>query len=212
MSEQLAEELQTTADLESTYSAGTYKKRPLTITHGEGVWVTTEDGARYIDCIAGIGANILGHSHPKFKEALHAQVDKTVSVPELLCNDVRAAYQEELLSKFPKSYNRVFFCNGGAEANEAALKFARVSSGNTPLISLSFGYHGKTLGALSVTHNIKYREPYMPLYPEVEFLATGNLEKVDEVFADESYKPGAMIFEAIQGEGGVKHHDSAYLR
>ncbi|MCB0328251.1 MAG: aspartate aminotransferase family protein [Bdellovibrionales bacterium] len=198
--------------LEARCSAGTYKKRELTITHGEGVWVFDDRGRRYLDGIAGIGANVLGHCHPAFTAALHDQLTKTISVPELLCNDVRAQYQEELLSLFSDEYNRVFLCNSGAEANEAALKFARVSSGKTPIVSVNFGYHGKTLGALSVTHNIKYREPFEPLYPHVTFLPSGQSERIGELFAEESLHPGAFIFEAIQGEGGVREQDGPFVK
>lgn len=198
--------------LEEQHTAGTYRKRPIAITRGEGVWVYDVVGNKYFDGIAGIGANVLGHCHPAFTEALTDQLRHTISVPELLCSDVRAEYQAELLSLFPSAYTRVFLCNGGSEANEAALKFARVLSGRSPIISMSFGYHGKTLGALSVTHNPKYREPYESPNSPVTFLPSGNSDKLDEVFAQEENYPGAFIFEAIQGEGGVRHPDGAFLR
>ncbi|MCI5066159.1 aspartate aminotransferase family protein [bacterium] len=195
---------------ECAHTAGTYRKRDVAIVRGEGVWVYDEAGRKYLDAIGGIGANVLGHRHPYFSTELKSQIDLTLSVPELLCNNTRAEYQSALLSLFPPCYDRVFLCNGGAEANEAALKFARVLSQKTPLVALNFGYHGKTLGALSVTHNPKYREPFEPLYHPVHFLPQGNIERLNEVFDGDP--PAAFIFEGVQGEGGVRTPESEYVK
>ena len=199
---------------EFSTTAGTYLKGQVCITHGEGVWIYDDNGNKYFDGIAGIGANSLGHAHPKFNTALKEQIDRTVSVPELLTSDIRATYQKRLLEQFGDKYNRVFLCNGGAEANEAALKFARVSSGLTHIAATVFGYHGKTLGALSVTHNPKYREKYEPLYKPVSYLPASkggaDIEKYHDAVREHG-KCSAFIFEGIQGEGGVRHQDGEFI-
>lgn len=198
-----------TVELENEFSAGTYLKRPLAITHGEGAFLYDEEGIRYIDCIGGIGAAIVGHAHPVLRDAIADQAGKVVAVPELLCSPVRAAYQEALLETAPPSFNRVFLCNSGAEANEAALKLARMASGNHRVTALTRGFHGKTLGALGLTHDPKYREPFFPLLPDISHVPSGDIDGFREAAKSGI---GAFAFEAFQGEGGVREHDPEFLQ
>ncbi|MCB0352294.1 MAG: aminotransferase class III-fold pyridoxal phosphate-dependent enzyme [Bdellovibrionales bacterium] len=194
---------------EMRLSSGSYRKRELALVRGEREFVFDVEGRRYLDCITGIGTSILGHAHPRLVKAISHQASQLLSAPELLCNPVRAQYQEQLLEALPPGYNRVFLCNSGTEANEAALKFSRLASQKTRFVSLELGYHGKTLGSLSVTANAKYREPFEPLIPGVFRVRLGDKESLREAFAEE--ETAAFIFEAIQGEGGVHMLDRSAL-
>lgn len=205
----MVSEHSSTVELENRFSAGTYKKRPLAITHGEGAFLFDESGSRFIDCIGGIGAALVGHAHPVLRDALADQVSRVISVPELLCSPVRAQYQERVLQYAPKSFNRVFLCNSGAEANEAAFKLSRMAASQHRAVALARGFHGKTLGALGLTHDPKYREPFFPLLPDIAHVASGDLEAFREAVKD---GVGAFAFEAFQGEGGVREHSPQFIQ
>lgn len=195
---------------EMAASAGTYKKRELALLRGEGVRVFDAEGKSYIDCIAGIGTACLGHSHPELSKAIAEQASSLMSAPELLCNPQRAAYQQRLLETFPDSFKRVFLCNSGAEAVEAALKFARFSTGRGGVLALRRGFHGKTLGALSITAEENYRKPFEPLLPGVVHVAAGNIEAVQNALSENEF--GCMVFEAVQGEGGIRPLDVEFVK
>lgn len=195
---------------ELAFGARTYSKRRLNIVRGEGCYVWDSDGKRYLDCLAGIGAASLGHRHPRLVSAIQAQADTIISAPEYVCNPVRALYQKRLAGHMPDGFNRIFLCNSGAEAIEGALKFARLASGKPGVIALKKGYHGKTLGALSATFEPKYREPFFPLLEGVIHVGP-DLESVNEAFAANP-NVGAFVFEAVQGEGGVRKLDSDFLQ
>jgi acetylornithine/LysW-gamma-L-lysine aminotransferase len=193
--------------LEDQYSSGAYLKRDLQIVRGEGAYLWDADGNRYIDCVAGQGTGNLGHRHQAVMEALRAQMDDLIICPELFHNPTRARYQAELCAA--AKMGRVFLANSGAEANEGALKFARLLTGRTGIVSTLRGFHGRTMGALSTTWEKKYREPFEPLLPGVTFVPYNKPERLAEALTPDT---AAVIIEVVQGEGGVHPADEGYLR
>lgn len=192
--------------LEDQYSSGVYVKRDVQIVRGEGAYVYDADGQCYLDFISGQGATNLGHAHPAVVSAVQAQVATLMSCPELLHNPVRAQYQAELCQV--AAMERVFLCNSGAEAIEAALKFAVYSTGRTGVISTMRGFHGRTLGALSTTWNRRYREPFGARLAATNFVPFNNIERLQEALTEDV---AAVIIEPVQGEGGVYPAETGYL-
>ncbi len=192
---------------EQQNSSGVYIKRDLEIVRGEGAILWDSNGNRYIDCVGGQGVANLGHAHPTVVNAVQAQVATLMSCPELFQNPVRAEYQTRLCNA--AGMERVYLCNSGAEAVEAAIKFAVASTGRSGIISMMRGFHGRTIGALSTTWNKHYREPFADLLPDVRFVPFGNLERL-EAELDETV--AAVIMEPVQGEGGVHPADEGYLQ
>ncbi len=201
--------ISTIQQLESQHTSGVYPKREITIVRGQGAYVWDEQGRRYIDCVGGQGAANLGHSHPAIVEAVSRQAQTLISCPEIFYNDVRAAYLAELTAAAPGDLDRAFLCNSGAEAVEAAVKFARVSTGRTEIVAAMRGFHGRTMGALSATWNKKYRGPFQPLVPDFVHVPFNNIAALD---AAVSQRTAAVLLEPIQGEGGVRPADPAFLR
>lgn len=196
-----------TLSQEQQHSSGVYIKRDLEIVRGEGAILWDRNGNRYIDCVGGQGAANLGHAHPAVVNAVQKQVAALMSCPELFQNPVRAEYQARLCNA--AGMERVYLCNSGAEAVEAAIKFAVVSTGRSGIIAMMRGFHGRTIGALSATWNKHYREPFAELVPDVRFVPFGNLERL-EAELDETI--AAVIIEPVQGEGGVHPADNEYLQ
>lgn len=192
--------------LENQYSSGVYVKRDLQIVRGEGATLYDAEGRAYIDFISGQGSTNLGHNHPTVVSAVQNQVTTLMSCPELLHNPVRAQYQAKLCHA--TRMERVFLCNSGAEAVEAALKFAVYSTGRRRIISMMRGFHGRTLGALSTTWNRHYREPFSELLPSVEFVPFNNLARLQQSLAKDV---AAVVLEPIQGEGGIYPAEEGYL-
>ena len=141
----------TSALHEAQFETGVYKKRPLQIVRGLGALLEDAEGRQYIDCAAGIGVANIGHAHPRVVEALARQAARLMTCPELFYNDTRAAYLKRLVAALPAGLDRVFLCNSGTEAVEAALKFARLATGRTEIVAALRGFHGRTMGALSAT-------------------------------------------------------------
>lgn len=176
---------------------------------GEGAWLWDADGRRYLDGMAGIGVASLGHAHPRLAEAIAAQAKRLIVCPQNLGNDVRTAFVERLASLAPAALRRVFLANSGAEANEAALKWARVATGRRRVVAAKRGFAGRTLGALAMTWEAKYREPFEPLAVPVDFVRFDDLDDLAAAVGDDT----AMIWlEPVQGEGGVHPASAAYLR
>jgi len=196
-------------DLENKYTSGVYPKRELVVVRGEGARVWDDAGRSYIDCMAGHGVAILGHCNPVVVEAICQQAHTLITCPETLYNDVRACLMERLVSLAPPGLTRVFLCNSGTEAVEAALKLARLSTGRTEFVAAVRGFHGRTMGALSATWEPKYREPFEPLVPGFRHVPYNNLEAlraaVDKATA-------AVVLEVVQGEGGVNVGTVEYLQ
>ena len=139
--------------LESSHTSGVYPKRPLAIVRGQGAHVWDADGREYIDCVGGQGAANLGHAHPAILAAISRQAATLISCPEIFYNDRRAELLGRLTEVAPAGMSRAFLCNSGAEANEAALKFARLSTGRVGVVAAVRSFHCRTMGALSATWN-----------------------------------------------------------
>jgi LysW-gamma-L-lysine/LysW-L-ornithine aminotransferase len=185
-------------DLENQYTSGLYSKRPVAIVRGQGARLWDSDGREYIDCVGGQGAANLGHCNPVVAAAIAAQAHTLISCPEMFYNDKRAELEARLcaLAGMP----RVFLCNSGAEANEAAIKFARLATGRIGLVATMRGFHGRTMGALSATWEKKYRQPFEPLVPGVTHVPYNDLAALDAAVTDQT---SAVLLEVVQGEGGV---------
>ncbi len=194
-------------EIETKYGAGVYAKQQLSIVRGRGATLWDTDGNEYIDCSSGHGVANLGHAHPKVAAAVAEQATKLVTLFETFPNDQRAALMKKLTELVP-SLERVFFCNSGTESIEAAIKFARLSTGRTGIIAAMRGFHGRTMGALSATWNKKYREAFEPLVPDYCHVTYNKIEALEKAVTAQT---AAVILEAIQGEGGVYPADLAYL-
>ncbi|HEX7628130.1 MAG TPA: aminotransferase class III-fold pyridoxal phosphate-dependent enzyme, partial [Candidatus Methanoperedens sp.] len=147
------------------YIFQTYTRQPIAIKSAQGALVTDVDGKEYIDCVAGIAVNNVGHCHPAVVDAIKQQAEQLIHVSNLYYTENQALLAEELAGI--SGMDRVFYCNSGAEAVEGALKLARKASGKKEFIATEHAFHGRTLGALSVTHKEKYRKPFEPLCPAV---------------------------------------------
>jgi acetylornithine/LysW-gamma-L-lysine aminotransferase len=199
----LDENRMTIKAIEDRHSAGTYPKRDLVLVRGEGAKVFDESGRAYIDCVAGPGVAGVGHSNPRVVEAIARQAGRLINCYESFYNDARAAFYESLAKIVPSSLDRFFLCNSGAEAVEGALKFARLAGGKHGVIAMQRGFHGKTLGALSVTGSTKYREGFEPLLEGVRHVPFNDVAALERAFVESSVPVGAVIIELIQGEGGI---------
>ena len=189
--------------LESQHSFEVFPKRDVTIVKGEGATLWDDKGNRYIDCTAGVGVASVGHANPKVAAALADQASRLITCPGVFFNDVRARLLEKLTTISPLGLDRAFLCNSGTEANEAAIKFARHTTGRSKFVCAMRGFHGRTMGALSATH--KHRDQFEPLISGFSFVPFNNIEKLEAALNDET---AAIILEVVQGEGGIRvgHH------
>ena len=195
-------------DTENKHTSGVYAKQTLTIVRGQGASLFDVDGNEYLDCSSGHGVANLGHAHPKIAEALYKQANTLITLFETFPNDQRAALMEKITSLVP-GMDRVFFCNSGTEAVEAAFKFARISTGRKNFIAANRAFHGRTFGSLSATFNKKYREGFEPLLPGVSHVSYNNIEALDKAVNEET---AAVILEVVQGEGGVHPASAEYIQ
>ncbi|WP_018127815.1 aspartate aminotransferase family protein [Balneola vulgaris] len=182
----------------------------LEISHAEGPFLYTTKGREYLDFISGIAVSSLGHRHPKVVEALHKQIDAHLHVMVYgeFIQKPQVEFAELLLSNLPSSFDQVYLVNSGTEANEGALKLAKKYTGRKKLVAFKNSYHGDTHGSLSVTGRDVYRDPYLPLLPDVHFAAFNS----DDVFDLLDDQTAALIMEPIQGEGGIIPADKAWLQ
>lgn len=195
--------------IEDAHLAPTYQKFPVTIVRGRGAKVWDDEGKEYVDCVAGYGAALVGHCNPRVVEAIKRQCEKLIACHGSLYNDARAEYLDKLVKVLPKGLTKVYFCNSGAEAVEAAIKIAWKATGKRVIVSMMRGYHGKTLGALTLTWGQKYREPFEPLPSFSRFVPYGNVDRLREALKDDV---AAVIVEPIQGESGVIVPPNDYLK
>lgn len=194
--------------LEDAHTSGTYVKRAVQIVRGQGARLEDAAGRSYIDCVGGQGAANLGHGHPAVLDAIRAQAAELITCPELFHNPVRAQYQAALCEAAGMA--RVYLCNSGAEAVEAALKVARLATGRDGFVATMRGFHGRTLGALSLTWERHYRAPFEALLVStVTHVPFNNIERLAAAL-DGSI--AAVIVEVVQGEGGVHPAEAGYLR
>ncbi|MFZ3060270.1 MAG: acetylornithine transaminase [Candidatus Methanoperedens sp.] len=188
------------------YVFQTYTRQPIAIKEACGAVVTDVNGKEYIDCVAGIAVNNVGHCHPAVVDAIKRQAERLIHVSNLYYTENQALLAEEL-SKLTM-LDRVFFCNSGTEAVEGALKLARKASGKKEFIATEHAFHGRTRGALSVTHKEKYRKPFEPLAPAV-FVPYND---ADAIRAAINENTAGVILEPMQGEGGVIIPSDGYLK
>jgi acetylornithine/N-succinyldiaminopimelate aminotransferase len=193
--------------IESKVLLPTYERNPIRFVGGEGVYLIDEKGGRYLDLLSGIGVNALGYGHTAIEKAIAEQSKKLIHVSNLFFHEGQA----ELALRLTKmsGLDRAFFCNSGTEAMEAALKLARAHAGllrsegrtlGTKILALENSFHGRTMGSVAATHKAKYREPFDPVMPGVEFV---KFDDVADLKAKFSTEVCAILIEAIQGEGGI---------
>ena len=195
--------------LENEHTSGSYSKRPLDLVRGSGVEVFDSYGKRYLDMTSGQGVALLGHAHPRVAEAIATQAHTLITCPEIFYNDRRAELYAELSKHLPNGLNRMFLCNSGAEANEGALKVARILTDRPKVIATMRGFHGRTMGALSLTWNKKYRDSFEDWTIPVTHVPYNDLDAIAQAIDGQT---AAVVLEAIQGEGGVNPADEAYLQ
>lgn len=186
-------------ETENKHTSGVYAKQPLVIVRGQGASLFDIDGVEYLDCSSGHGVANLGHAHPKIAEAIYKQASTLITLFETFPNDKRAELMKKITS-LADGLERVFLCNSGTEAVEAAFKFSRISTGRKNIVAAMRAFHGRTYVSLSATFNKKYREGFGPLLPGFSHVAYNNVEALDKAVTDET---AAVILEVVQGEGGV---------
>jgi acetylornithine/LysW-gamma-L-lysine aminotransferase len=192
-------------ELERQFAYEVYPKRELCIVRGDGALLWDDAGNEYIDCTAGIGVANIGHANPAVVAAISRQAARLITCPGIFYNDVRARLMQKLTAVAPAGLDRAFLCNSGTEAMEAAIKFARISTGKNGFVSAMRGFHGRSLGALSATY--KYRQEFEPLIPGHSFVPFNNIEKLESAIDENT---AAVIIELVQGEGGVRPADANY--
>jgi acetylornithine/LysW-gamma-L-lysine aminotransferase len=195
-------------EIEARHTSGLYTKQPIIFVRGQGALLWDIDGVEYLDCASGHGVANLGHAHPKVAAALAEQSTKLITLFETFYNDQRAALMQKMGTLVP-GLERVFFCNSGTESVEAAIKFARISTGRPGIVAAMRAFHGRTMGSLSATYNKKYREGFEPLVPAYSHVPYNNIEALKKAINDET---AAFILEVVQGEGGVYIADVAYVQ
>ena len=191
----------------------TYARLPIAFTHGQGVWLWDSNGKRYLDALSGIAVNTLGHAHPRLTAALSTQINKLMHTSNLY----QIPEQEELADKLCaiSGMREVFLCNSGCEANEAAIKLARLYGHNKgieapSIIVMEKAFHGRTLATLSATGNRKVQAGFEPLVKGFVRVPYNDLDAIRQV-AEHNHDVVAVLVEPIQGEGGVRTLDSHYL-
>ncbi len=200
---------QSTIDLFDEYVIPNYRRYPVSLVKGEGSRVWDAEGKSYLDLFPGWGCNILGYSSPALVKAIQDQASRLIHVPNTWYIEQQGRFAEFLCTR---SFGKAFFCNSGAEANEAAIKLARLHGspeGRFRMITFEKGFHGRTLGALTATAQPKYHEGLGPLMAGFRYAAMNDLEGVASLIDDETC---AIMIEPIQGEGGVRIPDPAFLQ
>ncbi len=209
-----------TADLiarATSHYTPNYRPAPLVLSRGEGVWVWDRDGRRYLDMVAGIAVNSLGHAHPRVSAALCDQADALIHVSNLYFNEPALALMDKL-TKLTFA-DRVFFANSGTEANEAALKLARRyqttvrgQPDKTEVLAFDHSFHGRTMWSISVTGQPKYHQGFEPMVPGAHFARFGDLDHVTAVVDAAEGRIGALIVEPVQCEGGLNMPPNGFLK
>ncbi|GAA2155374.1 acetylornithine aminotransferase [Humibacillus xanthopallidus] len=181
----------------------------LVLASGHGAWVTDVDGKRYLDLLSGIAVNALGHGHPALVQAVTKQAESAIHVSNFFTSEPAILLAEKILevAQGPAG-SGVFFANSGTEATEAAIKLSR-RTGRRRIIALEGSFHGRSTGALALTHKAAYREPFEPLIPEVVFVAPDDMAALRDAVDDTT---AALFLEPIQGEAGVRELSDDYLR
>ncbi|MFZ3265442.1 MAG: aspartate aminotransferase family protein [Terriglobales bacterium] len=206
-------DLEQIADLEKRFLLPTYNRYPVAFERGKGVFLFDFDGKKYLDFIAGLGVNALGHAHPRIVKTIREQAAKLIHVSNLYYNEYQGLLAERLCQL--SGLDRVFFSNSGTEAMEGAIKLARLAGhkaggdAKCQLVALQGSYHGRTFGAMSLTGQDKYRKGFEPLLENVTFVERNNLESLR---AAVNANTCAIVLEPIFGEGGILECSTDFLR
>jgi LysW-gamma-L-lysine/LysW-L-ornithine aminotransferase len=195
-------------ELEKRYEFDLYSKRDVCIVRGLNAKLWDDRGREFVDCVGGHGVASIGHSNPKVAEALAAQAKTLITCSGIFYNDVRARLFEKLVSVAPPGLKRAFLCNSGTEAVEAVIKFARFNMHKPEFICAMRGFHGRTYGAMSATHNPKYREDFEPVVPGFHHVPYNDFEALK---AKVSENTAAVLLEPVQGEGGIHIGNREYF-
>jgi len=196
-------------ELEQKYELAVYPRRDVVLVRGQGARLFDDQGREYIDCASNVGVSNIGHGHATVAKAVYEQYLTLGNCYSMFYNPVRARLAEKLADLAPGDLNRVFFCNSGAEANEAALKFARSSTGKPEIIACMRGFHGKTMGALAATWGPEYQKPFVPMLPGVKHVPYNKIDKLEAAVGE---RTAAVLLEPVQGEGGVRVGDRQYFQ
>ncbi len=191
------------------YVIGNYRRYPVCLVRGEGSLIWDAEGNRYLDFFPGWGCNLVGHCPPKVVEAVREQVGLLIHVPNTWYMEPQGAFAQALSER--SFGGKCFFCNSGAEANEAAIKLARAhghASRRTKIVTMEGGFHGRTYAALSATAQPKYHAGFEPLVPDFEYIPYDDLNAAENVITDTT---AAVLIEPIQGEGGINLPSAGYL-
>jgi predicted acetylornithine/succinylornithine family transaminase len=182
----------------------TYQRPPMVFVRGQGCYLFDERGKKYLDFLGGLAVNALGHAHPRLVRVVRREAGRMMHVSNLYHHPFQGPLARKLATW--SGLDRVFFCNSGTEAIEGALKLARLAArrrgpaSKTRILALENSFHGRTFGALSITHTPKYREPFEPLVPLVDFVRVNDTADLEAKFDDSVC---AVVVEAVQGEGGI---------
>jgi len=202
----------TVVDLEKQYLLQNYARYPVVLHRGKGCYLYDTAGKRYLDLLAGIGVNALGHAHPRITKIIREQAGRLIHSSNLYYHEYTGplAQRISIASQLP----RIFFCNSGTEANEAALKMAKahgrkISPEKFEIISLENSFHGRTIGALSVTGQESYRRDFEPLVPGVHFVPRNDITALEQAVSE---RTAGIILELVQGEGGIYPLTTEYVR
>ena len=186
-------------DIEDKYFINTFNRVPVVLDHGKGAKVWDIEGNEYLDFLAGIAVNCLGHAHPALVNAIKEQAEKLIHISSIYYNEPATVYAKKLIDMI--DFDRLFFANSGAEANEGAIKLALKYTGKSEVLYCGGSFHGRTILTLSVTDHPEYREPYAKNMPSgFKGVPYGDLNAIKEAITDET---AAIIIEPVQGEGGV---------
>jgi len=209
MKPEAATNLEEVISLEERYQLATYKKMPIVADRGDGVWIYASNGERYLDLYGGHAVAATGHCHSQVVKAIKEQADKLLFYSNLVYSEARARAAEKLVSIAPDVLTKAFFCNSGTEANENAMRMARMTTGRNKIITFSGGFHGRTADAISATFLGKYRElgkPNVPGHLQAEF---GDINSA-RALADDSV--AAIMLEPIQSMAGVRMAEPSFYR
>ena len=194
--------------IEDDYFINTFTRQPIVLDHGEGVKVTDIDGNEYMDMFAGIAVNCLGHNHPRLVKAIQEQAEKLIHISSIYYNEPALIYAKKLIGK--THFDRIFYSNSGAEANEGAIKLAVKYTGKSEIISTVDSFHGRTVMTLAATGHEHYHEPFKCILPKGFINVPYN--DIDAIKEAVTENTAAIIVEPVQGEGGVNIPDKDYLK
>jgi len=194
---------------EDQYLGNLYQRFPVTIEKGLGSHVWDTDNNEYIDCMGGYGVALVGHRNERVVNAIKSQIDKVITVHSSYYNKTREEFLQVLIAVAPPGLSQVHLNNSGSESIEAAIKFARKFTGKKKMVAMKGSYHGKSMGALSLTFNPKYRESFQPLVEKVSFSSYGDIDGLRTVVDKDT---AFVILEPIQGESGIHVPPEGFLQ